>query len=43
MHANKYQLYLLEHHSESFNTRWSALIRISTEGKSLIILSSPRG
>jgi len=34
------QLYLLEQHSESFK-RWSAIIRINTEGKSLVMKSSP--
>ena len=35
MNLHKHQLYLLEQHSESFK-RWSAIIRINTEGKSLI-------
>ena len=36
MHLHKHQLYLLEQHSESFKS-WSAIIRINTEGKSLIM------
>jgi len=35
MNLHKHQLYLLEQHSESFKS-WSAIIRINTEGKSLI-------
>jgi len=34
-------LYLLEQHSESFKI-WSAIIRITTEGKSLIMKLVPR-
>jgi len=40
MNLHKHQLYLLEQHSESFNM-WSAIIRISTEGKSLIMKLGP--
>ena len=40
MNIHKHQLFLLEKHSESFNI-WSAIIRINTEGKSLIMKSSP--
>ena len=40
MNLHKHQLYLLEQHSESFKS-WSAIIRINTEGKSLIIKLSP--
>ena len=36
MHLHKHQLYYLEQHSESFKI-WSAIIRINTEGKSLIM------
>ena len=36
MHLHKYHMYLLEQHSESFNV-WSAIIRINTEGNSLIM------
>ena len=36
MNLHKHQLYLLEQHSESFKI-WSAIIRINTEGKSLIM------
>ena len=36
MNLHKHQLYLLEQHSESFKS-WSAIIRINTEGKSLIM------
>jgi len=39
MNLHKHQLYLLEQHSESFKI-WSAIIRINTEGKSLVIKSS---
>jgi len=35
MNLHKYQLYLLEQHSES--NIWSTIIRINTEGKSLIM------
>ena len=40
MNLHKHQLYLLEQHSESFKSR-SAIIRINTEGKSLIIKLGP--
>ena len=40
MNLHKHQLYLLEQHSESFNI-WSAIIRITTEGKSLIMKLVP--
>ena len=40
MHLHKHQLYLLEQHSESFKI-WSAIIRINTEGKSLIMKLGP--
>ena len=40
MNLHKHQLYLLEQHSESFNI-WSAIIRINTEGKSLIMKLGP--
>jgi len=40
MHLHKHQLYLLEQHSESF-TIWSVIIRINTEGKSLIMKLDP--
>jgi len=36
MHVHKHQLYLLEQHSESFKI-WPAIVRINTEGKSLIM------
>ena len=36
----KHQLYLLEQHSESLKI-WSAIIRINTEGKSLIMKLGP--
>jgi len=36
MNLHKHQLYLLEQHSNSFNI-WSGIIRINTEGKSLIM------
>ena len=39
MNLHKHQLYLLEQHSESFKT--SAIIRINTEGKSLIMKLGP--
>ena len=35
MNLHKYQLYLLEQHSESFKI-WSAISEINTEGTSLI-------
>ena len=40
MNLHTYQLYLLEQHRESFKN-WSAIIRINTEGKSLIMKSNP--
>ena len=40
MNLHKHQLYLLEQHSNSFNS-WSAVIRIQSEGKHLIIKYSP--
>ena len=40
MNLHKHQLYLLELHSESFKI-WSAIIRINTEGKSLIMKLGP--
>ena len=40
MNLHKYQLYLLEQHSESFKS-WSAIIRSNTEGKSLIMKLGP--
>jgi len=40
MNQHKHQLYLLEKHSESFKI-WSAIIRINTEGKSLIMKLGP--
>ena len=40
MNLHKHQLYLLEQHSESFKI-WSAIIRINTEGKSLIMKLGP--
>ena len=40
MNLHKHQLYLLEQHSESFKI-WSAIIRINTEGKSLIMQLGP--
>ena len=40
MHLHKHQLYYLEQHSESFKI-WSAIIRINTEGKSLIMKLGP--
>jgi len=39
MNLNKH-LYLLEQHSESFKS-WSAIIRINTEGKYLIMKLGP--
>jgi len=38
LHTN--QLYLLEQHSESFKI-WSAIIRINTDGKCLIMELGP--
>jgi len=40
MNLHKHQLYLLKQHSESFKI-WSAIIRITTEGKSLIMKLGP--
>jgi len=40
MNLHEHQLYLLKQYSESFNI-WSAIIRINTEGESLIMKSSP--
>jgi len=40
MNLHNHQLYLLEQHSESFKI-WSAIIRISTEGKSSIMKFGP--
>ena len=40
MNLHKHQLYLLEQHSESFKI-WSAIIRINTEGTSVIMKSGP--
>ena len=40
MNLHKHQLYLLEQHRESFKI-WSAIIRINTEGKSLIMKLGP--
>ena len=40
MNLHKHQLYLLEQHSESFKS-CSAIIRINTEGKSLIMKLGP--
>ena len=40
MNLHKHQFYLLEQHSESFKIR-SAIIRINTEGKSLIMKLGP--
>ena len=37
MNLHKHQLYLFEQHSESFNI-WLAILRINTEGKSLIMI-----
>ena len=37
---HKHQLYLLEQRSESFKI-WSAIIRINTEGKSMIMKLGP--
>jgi len=36
MNLHKHQLYLFEQYTESFKS-WSAIIRINTEGKSLIM------
>jgi len=40
MNVHKHQSYLLEQHSELFKI-WSAIIRINTEGKSLIMKLGP--
>ena len=40
MNLHKYQLYSLEQHSESLKI-WSEIIRINTEGKSLIMKLGP--
>ena len=40
MNLQKHQLYLFEQHSESFKVWW-AIIRINTEGKSLIMQLGP--
>jgi len=40
MNLHKHQLYLLKPHSESFKF-WSAIIRINTEVKSLIMKLGP--
>jgi len=40
LHLHKHQLYLLEQHIKTVNI-WSAIIRINTEGKSLIINLGP--
>ena len=40
MNLYKYQLYLLEQHSEAFKI-WSAIIRINTEDKSSIMKLGP--
>ena len=40
MNLRKHQLYLLEQHNESFKI-WSAIIRINTEGNSLIMNFGP--
>jgi len=39
-HVHTHQTYLLEQHRESFKV-WSAIIRINTEGKSLIMKLGP--
>ena len=39
MNVHTHKLYLLEQHSESFGI-WSAITKINTEGKSLIMKSS---
>ena len=36
VHVHKHQLFLLEQHSESFKS-WSAIIRINTDGNSLVM------
>jgi len=40
MNLQKHQMYLLEKRSDSFEF-WSAIIRINTEGKSLIMKLGP--
>ena len=40
MNLHKHQLYLLEQHSESYEI-WSAIIRINTGGRSLIMKLGP--
>ena len=40
LHVHKHQLYPLEQHSESFKI-WSAIIRINTEGKFMIMKLGP--
>jgi len=40
MNLHNYKWYLLEQHSESFKI-WAAIIRINTEGKSLIVKLGP--
>jgi len=40
MNLHKHQLYLLKQHSETFKI-WSAIIRINTDGKSLIMKLGP--
>jgi len=40
MNLHKHQLYLFEQHSESLKS-WSAIIRINTEVKSLIMKLGP--
>jgi len=40
MNLHKHQLYLLEQHSESYEIS-AAIIRINTEGKSLIMKVGP--
>ena len=42
MNLHKRQLYLLEQHSEAFII-WSAIFKINTEGKSLIMKLGPGG
>jgi len=40
MNLHTHQLYLLEQHSKSFKI-WSAIIRINTDGKSMIMKLGP--
>ena len=40
LYVHTHQVYLLEQHSESFEI-WSAIIKINTEGKSLIMKLGP--